>query len=309
MNVVLSHWSVPMGVVIPLVVSIVLYERGMRRINSGAETPGALQRRKERIQQRRLFLAGNAMVVLALCSPLDYWSDQYFWVHMSQHMVLWFAAPPLLILGAPWLPMLRGLPSGIRQPWLRWLYRSRPGAVLRRVIRFGGHPAIATSAFVGDIYLWHVPVVFNATITNPFVHDFEHVTFLLTGMWLWGQLLGSRPYEPRLGYFSRIWVISGVLFPNWFLAIGMAYSNKPWYSAYHSVAGRAMGVLSDQQLAAAIMWVIPMIPLGVAAFWTLNKWLDKDADEDEQLAELLVRARLEARPAVSGPSLTADGGH
>ncbi|MDA8391605.1 MAG: cytochrome c oxidase assembly protein [Actinomycetota bacterium] len=296
MNLLFSHWSAPPTVLAGVLISLVLYERGLRRIDSRSGTSAAeLERRKRRHTQRYAFLGGLVMVLVALASPIDYWSDVYFWVHMIQHMILLLVIPPLVLLGAPWMPMLRGLPVPASRAILRWIYRSGGGRLLRRTGRVLGHPLVAVAAFDGTIFFWHVPAMFDATLRIPVLHYTEHVTFIVAGLWLWGQLIGSHPFSPRLEYFSRIWVIAGVLFPNWGLVIGMGYAGHPWYGAYASVPGRGISLMNDQGLAAAIMWVTPMIPFGITAFWTLNKWLSKDADEDEQLAELLYRARLEAR--------------
>lgn len=295
MSLLLSHWSAPPGVLLPAAVSVWLYETGLYRMNGGygrREGPGSAKR-ASRSQQRWLFHGAIAAALVALVSPMDYWSGVYFWVHMLQHMVLLFVTAPLAVLGAPWLPMIRGLPAVLRRPLLRWTYRSSGGHALRTGLRWLGHPLVAVVALVGVFDLWHVPAMYDATLHFQAVHDLEHLSFLVVGMWYWGQLVGSYPYSPRLDYFKRVWVVAGFLFPSWGLAIGMAYATHPWYGAYAGVPGRHMSLINDQNLAGAIMWVVPMLPLGVAAFWCLNKWLAKDADEDERLAELIRRTRLE----------------
>ncbi len=296
MSILLSHWSAPPGVLIPAAISLLLYEVGLYRMNGGYNRPAGRgsAKRHSRSQQRWLFVGGVGAAVAALVSPLDYWSGIYFWVHMIQHMVLLFLAAPLVVLGAPWLPMMRGLPAALRIPLLRWIYRSGGGQTLRTGLRWAGRPVAAAVGFDLVIGFWHLPVMFDATLHYQLIHDLEHMSFLAVGMWFWGQVVGSYPYSPRLDYFRRIWVISGVMFPNWALAIGMAYAAHPWYGAYGDIAGRHMSLINDQNLAGAIMWVVPMISLGIGAFWCLNKWLAKDADEDERLAELIGRTRLDS---------------
>ena len=88
-------------------VVVVWHEIGLRRLASRS--------RPERTRERRLrslwFYRGLAVLLLAVESPLDYWADSYFMVHMVQHLLLMFAAPSLVVAGAPWQPLLAALPG------------------------------------------------------------------------------------------------------------------------------------------------------------------------------------------------------
>jgi len=53
------------------------------------------------------FAAGLAVVWLAIASPLDAFSGLLLSAHMVQHLLLLSVAPPLILLGAPLLPLLR----------------------------------------------------------------------------------------------------------------------------------------------------------------------------------------------------------
>src|SRR5262245_33857351 len=68
------------------------------------------------------FLGGLAAVYLALASPIELFADLLLQVHMVQHLLLMMVAPPLLWLGAPLLPMLRGLPQPVRRVWVAPLF-------------------------------------------------------------------------------------------------------------------------------------------------------------------------------------------
>src|SRR5262245_47294949 len=63
------------------------------------------------------FLGGLAVIFTALASPIEPFASLLLRVHMLQHLLLMMAAPPLLWLGEPVFPMLRGLPRQVRMYW------------------------------------------------------------------------------------------------------------------------------------------------------------------------------------------------
>ena len=64
------------------------------------------------------FLGGLAALFLAFGSPIEPFGALLLQVHMIQHLLLMMVAPPLLWLGAPLFPMIRGLPRPIRVYWV-----------------------------------------------------------------------------------------------------------------------------------------------------------------------------------------------
>src|SRR5713101_10124824 len=106
MSYLLRHWSYVPFLIIAIVVAA-WHEIGLRNL--------ALRSRPERTRQRRLrsvlFYSGLAVLLITVESPVDYWSGSYFFVHMIQHLLLSFAAPTLIVAGAPWQPLLDALPG------------------------------------------------------------------------------------------------------------------------------------------------------------------------------------------------------
>ncbi len=289
--IIVSHWSAPWTVLVPMAVVAVLHGRGLAAMGLGDRRRGLRPRDRRRRQQAVLFWGGLAALVVALASPLDYWSAIDFWPHMLQHLVLVYVAAPLVVLGAPWLALIRGLPARPRRAFLRFFYRQPVGSGIRTSLRVLAQPVVATVGFLVLFLTWHLPVLFDATLHNQVIHDFEHLCFFGGGMWLWSQLVGSYPYQPRWEPVTRVWLIAGVLFVNWMLAIAMAFARNPWYPAYGQVRVPHMGLLADQSLAAACMWVLPMIPLGIATFRCLNVWLARDGDDDARLQVMIAQTR------------------
>ena len=108
MTYITEHWSFDPFLILAVVVAG-WHEVGLWRL--------ARRSRPERTRERRLrslwFYAGLVVLLIAVESPIDYWADDYFFVHMIQHLLLMFAAPSLIVAGAPWQPLLAALPGPV----------------------------------------------------------------------------------------------------------------------------------------------------------------------------------------------------
>src|SRR6266566_1294107 len=147
-RVIFSSWFIDPKIVGALVVTGVLYFRGWRVLHR--TTPN-------RFPTWRLFvfLSGLASLWLAVASPLDALSGLLLSAHMVQHLLLLVVGPPLILLGAPLLPLLRGLPRGFARdglgPFLSW-------PALRNVGRSLTHPGVCWLAMAVTLCAWHIPV-------------------------------------------------------------------------------------------------------------------------------------------------------
>src|SRR5207237_10571274 len=83
-----------------VVVAAILYRLGTRGV-SGSRA------QSERSWRAQSFYAGLVALALAIAPPLDDLAHKLFWAHMVQHLLLQLVAPPLIVLGAPWLPCWR----------------------------------------------------------------------------------------------------------------------------------------------------------------------------------------------------------
>src|SRR5437763_1577307 len=155
---------------------------------------------RERAWRAQAFYAGLGALALAIAPPLDGLADKLFWAHMVQHALLQMVAPPLIVLGAPWLTVWRPLSLGGRRRVGRWLVRSR----LRFVGRALAVPAVAWLLFLGTIWVSHLPAVFDFAARHPLLHESEHLVFLALGLLFWSRILDSPPFHARLTHVRRL---------------------------------------------------------------------------------------------------------
>ncbi len=114
MSYVTSNWSYdPFLLLAGLVVLV--HELGLHNLARRSR----LERARARRRRSLFFYAGLAVLLLAVDSPIDYWADYYFFVHMIEHILIMFFAPVLIVAGAPWLPLVHGMPVGLRRRVMR----------------------------------------------------------------------------------------------------------------------------------------------------------------------------------------------
>lgn len=222
------------------------------------------------------FYAGVAGVVLALVGPVDSLADRLFAVHMAQHVMLLLVAPPLILLGRPWLRMWQPFPLGARRAVAGGLARSAWAAPLRQAARAVSSPWVAWGLMEGTLAAWHLPAAYDATLSSQALHDFEHLTFVVTAFLFWGQLIDSPPFHARLNDVHRAVYAALAMIAGWVLALVLAFAPTPLYSAYAELVHRPGGLsaLSDQQIAAGVMWVPGSISLFIAVVVSFYRWLD-----------------------------------
>ena len=270
-------------------VAAVLHVRGSRRhVRVVAPARRAAHRRRA-----WAFYAALVTIVVALDSPIDTAAGRLFWVHMVQHVLLMMVAAPLLVLAAPWTPMWKGLSPGARRSLAVGWVHSPAGRRLSRAARWLGAPACAWLLFNGDLLAWHVPALYDLTLRHQAIHDAEHVTFLVLAVVFWAQVLPSPPLRPKLDLARRIAYVTGAAAVAWLLALILAFARSPLYAAY-AERPRAGGLsaLTDQQLAAGIMWGPGSIPYAIFVFAAVYAWL---------AGQNASGARPKARPALKLP--------
>jgi cytochrome c oxidase assembly factor CtaG len=213
------------------------------------------------------FLAGLGLLFVALASPLDTLADRSLPIHMAQQLVLLVVVPPLLLAGAPSVPLLQGLPAGI--------VRRAVGAAASLVER-AAHPLVGLAALSFAMWGWHVPAAFELALRDRACHLAEHASFLAAGILFWWPVV--RPWPSRARW--PLWAIVPYLLladmQNTALSALLIFSDRVFYPTY----GVGPAALERQALAGLLMWVpMSLAYLVPAAIVTLRLLAPHERDE------------------------------
>jgi cytochrome c oxidase assembly factor CtaG len=224
------------------------------------------------------FIGGLLAILAAVDSPLDDLADRAFWAHMTQHLLLITVAPPLLALARPWNRMWHGLPLGLRRPLAHELVQGRAWAPLRAAVRLLVRPLPSWILFNVTFLAWHLPGLYGATLTSEPIHALEHLMFFATALLFWTRVIDSPPWRSPLSEPGKLAYLASTLIVGWILAIVLAMATSPLYAAYMDEASRPWGLsaLTDQQLAAGVMWVPGSISYTIAFLIGFYRWLEPE---------------------------------
>lgn len=242
----LSSWSLNAPLVCTLLALALIYFRGWRLLS--AERP-------HKYPARRLvsFASGLTTIFIALASPIDALAGFLLEAHMIEHLLLIMVAPPLLWLGQPVLPLLRGLPRFVFRdvlgPFFSWNELRQAGKAMM-------HPLIGWCSLAAVIIAWHFPRLYELALHSQRWHQAEHAGFFWSAMLFWWPVIGVWPSQPVWPQWAMIpyLVLADVV--NTGLSAVLCFSDHVLYPTYLSVP-RLWGIsaISDQVTAGAIMWV------------------------------------------------------
>lgn len=250
---------------VPLIAAaagVLLYDRGSRRLAVTAP------QRAPSGTEKACLVAGVAVLLIALLSPLDDLALQLQWAHMLQHVLLLVVAPPLVVLARPWEVATAGFgPRIARLLTVPQRALTTPGRHLLAAVA-------AVTAFVAVMWMWHIPALYNLTLRNDAVHNLEHTAFLAVGLLFWTVALPRHDGAPALGLMGRAVVVFAGLVGSWMLAVFIGYAPTVLYA--YSGSGR-LTALADQQLAAGVMWVPASLPFVIVLVALGARWFENDA--------------------------------
>lgn len=246
LGTLLRTWSFPLLPFVSLSLTVLVYLLGWR---------AAHRTRSRELPPWRAasFVAGIAMLWIAIASPIDALDDFLLAGHMIQHFILMSIAPPLIVLGAPAVPLLRGIPKGLRA-LLRPLFRAR---WFHRASRFLVHPVTAW-LLMNIVYLgWHVPAAFELTFRSENIHQSEHACFFLTSIAFWWVVFAPWPARRVWPRWAIIPYLLSADILNTVLSATLVFSGRVLYPSYlHAERISSLAPLQDQIAAGAEMWVL-----------------------------------------------------
>jgi putative membrane protein len=241
-----ASWTIAPWFTATVIVSGAVYLRGFLRLH---------RQMPDRFPAWRLgaFVGGLGVLLVAISSPLAAFDDLLLQVHMVQHMLLMFAAPPLILLGAPAIPLLRGLPPGLAKRGLGPLLKSR---TLGKIANWLGNPLVCWLALVVATWTWHVPAPYQLALRSEGWHQIEHLCFIGGAMLFWWPVVQPWPSRMRWPRWTMIPYLLLADGQNTILSALLTFSDRVIYPYYESVPRvGTITPLSDQITAGVIMWV------------------------------------------------------
>ena len=262
---VLLSWSIPPAATFALALTTLIYLRGWLLLRRAGVPYLPLWRAAS-------FVIGMLSLWIALASPLDTFSSFLITAHMLQHMLLMMVAPPLLLLGAPLIPLVRGLPIFAARefagPFLNWRIATRLGNALI-------HPAVALIIMGTAMFAWHTPRLYELALASSGWHEVEHACFFVASLIFWWPIIQPWPsVSKRPRWILVPYLLLGDL-QNTLVSAILVFSDRVLYPSYAAMP-RLFGfqALPDQAASGAIMWVMGstvfLIPATVIAVQCLS---------------------------------------
>jgi cytochrome c oxidase assembly factor CtaG len=270
----------PLEALPPLIAALLYAKRASTLAARGRPVP---------IWRQVCFGSGLLTIGFATLSPLgDRLADELVLAHMIEHLLVGDIAALLLVLGltGPLLQPLLGLP----------LLRHLRGLV---------NPLVAFPIWAIDLYVWHIPTLYEATLSHPLLHALEHGMFIFFGCVMWMPVLGPLPTPTWFNAGWKVVYVIVVRFVSTVLGNVLIWSGTIFYPVYEA-GDTAHGIspLTDQGIAGAIMMGEGMIVSLVVLSWFFLKWA-ADTTERQRLLDLAEAQGIELDEARAARAVAA----
>lgn len=220
-------------------------------------------------------IAGLATLWVALETPIDVISDRYLdSVHMLQHVLLGFVAPPLLLLSLS-RSMVRRL---VTIPGVQLITEPIPAQVIAGTV----------------MIVWHLPVLYNGTLHSEELHIVEHLMFIGSGLLLYWPIIEATSSNSKwhLSAVGKLIYMLIATLPQDGVALVLIFSRVPFYDFYVTAPRVIDGFtpLIDQTMAGSVLMILGKATLAVAALTVFFRWFGA-----EQRADRGIESRVGVR--------------
>ncbi len=207
-----------------------------------------------------LFALGVLVLAAALLSPIDKLADHSFIWHMAQHDLMTLIGVPLLLLGAPFIPVVRGIPAGLRRAVFIPLAKN---PLVRAAAWKLTQPLVAVLLFELTLLFWHFPPLYDRALFNEGVHYAMHFSFIFTAILFWWNLINPHPFPSRLHILLRMLMLFASSVVNTALSSIITFAPATLYG-YELLPGFwGLTMNEDQVIGGALMWTMgAMLRLG-----------------------------------------------
>lgn len=257
----LAQWNFDPGVVMALTASGIFYALGLSDLWAKQRGRGV------RVWEAACFWGGWTSAAIALLSPIHTLSESLFFMHMTQHEILILIAAPLMVLGKPLVVTIKALPQRTAGALARTV-QARPIAGAWRVI---SAPLGAWLLHAAALWLWHIPVAFDATLHSTAIHAAQHISFFGSAILFWWAVMHSR--QRRLSYGLAVLYMFTTAMHNGLLGALLTLSRSVWYPSYLQQTSSTLTPLEDQQLGGLIMWIPGGLVYVAAGLAFLAGWM------------------------------------
>ena len=154
----------------------------------------------------------------------------------------------------------------------------------------------ATGAFVAwtlhaiALWIWHLPVLFEAALASELVHSLQHGCFLGAALLYWTSLL--RPRRDAEGRGAAVLSLFATTLHSSILGVLLTLGTVAWYPLYgERSAAWGLTALEDQQLAGLVMWVPGGFVYMGAALVFAAMWLKESETRARRWETALLKER------------------